>query len=262
MERLTTVTGSASAIAVAVSLAIDVLDQDPQAQAASQGAPVERTLRCVVSNNEVGRVIGKGGASVSKIRESTGATIKMDSGEFGAVDRIMTVGGAKEATLGAMTQILEIVAAMPPSQPGGPPKRQAVSAPTGYPGYAAAPGYGQPPAAAYSPYGHPQPAYGQQPYAAPYAAYGQQPTPYQQAPATPLDIPAAELVQFVSQDGAGRMIGKQGAGIKELRSMYPRVHIRIETEAEPGSEYRKVTVTGPLEELPAAIGGIAQKLRS
>jgi len=58
------------------------------------------------------------------------------------------------------------------------------------------------------------------------------------------------------------MIGKQGAGIKELRSMYPRVHIRIETEAEPGSEYRKVTVTGPLEELPAAIGGIAQKLRS
>jgi len=67
-------------------------------------------------------------------------------------------------------------------------------------------------------------------------------------------------VQLVNQDGAGRLIGRSGAGIKELRSMYPRAHINISTEAEPGSDYRKVTVTGQLEDVQAAIGGILHKL--
>ena len=42
--------------------------------------------------------------------------------------------------------------------------------------------------------------------------------------------------------------------------MYPRAHIQIATETEPGSEYRKVTVTGQLEDVYAAIGGVLHKL--
>lgn len=53
--------------------------------------------------------------------------------------------------------------------------------------------------------------------------------------------------------------GSQGAGIKELRAMHPRAHISIATEAE-ANDYRKVTITGQLEDVYAAIGGILQKL--
>ena len=44
-----------------------------------------------------------------------------------------------------------------------------------------------------------------------------------------------------------RFLRSQGSGIKELRGMYPKVHINIATDAEPGNEYRKVTVTGVLQ---------------
>merc|ERR1712216_91047 len=104
--------------------------------------------------------------------------------------------------------------------------------------------------------------------AAAYAAYAQpyQQSPYQQQPPSggtaPLELPPAELVQFVNQDGAGRLIGRAGSGIKELRAMYPRAHIQIATEAEPGQDYRKVTVTGQLEDVHAALGGVLQKLHS
>ena len=44
--------------------------------------------------------------------------------------------------------------------------------------------------------------------------------------------------------------------------MHPRAHINIATDAEPGNEYRKVTITGQLEDVHAAIGGVLQKLNS
>jgi len=210
-------------------------------------------------------VIGKGGASVKQIRESSGATVKMDPDN--GTDRIVTLGGGKDAVVSAAHQILEIVGAMPPGQGNAPPKRQAVTAPghvPGYPTYGAA--YGAPQSYAAPHYAVPSHAYSaQQPqaYANPYAQYQQA---YQPPPAAPpaggatAELPSAELVQLVNQDGAGRLIGRSGAGIKELRSMYPRAHINISTEAEPGSDYRKVTVTGQLEDVQAAIGGILHKL--
>ncbi|KAL1495946.1 hypothetical protein AB1Y20_014588 [Prymnesium parvum] len=251
IERLTTITGTAAGIGMAVALALDVLDDDPQA-VATQGVQVERALRCVLTNNEAGRVIGKGGVSVKQIRESSGASVKMDS-EAG-LDRVVLLGGTKQSIVNAIQQILDIMAAMPPGTQGvGSTKRQALSAPGGYPSYGAPPAYGQ----AYgSPYGV---AYGQQPAA--YSPYGA--SPYQSYPAVSsasAELPPAELVQYVSRECAGRLIGRQGTGIKELRAMFPRAHINIAADAEPGNDYRKVTITGQLEDVQAAAGGILQKL--
>ena len=231
LERLTTITGVASGISQAVALALTVLDEDPQAQTSSMGSLAERTVRCVLSNNAAGRVIGKAGASVKQIREMSGASIKMDQPTEAQQDRVVSIGGSKDAVVSALQQILEIVAMMPPdsrdSGGGGAPKRQAVGAPAAY-GYGAPPaGYAVPPpgyAAHYAMYGG-QP-HQQQP---PYAPYGQQQQPglapppaYHHAAYPPAalagggataDLPPCELVQLVKEEGAGRLIGRCAAAV-------------------------------------------------
>ena len=246
-ERMTTISGTAAGINRALDLALTTLDEDPQSQGAGESA--QRDLKCVMSNNEVGRIIGKGGARVKEIRETSGASVKMDA-DAGGTDRLVTIGGTKASIVHAHQLIFEIVAAMGPSPP---PKRQAIAAPTGYPGY---PGYGQqPPAYGQPAQPYPGAYYGQQP-AAGYPGYPGQMPQYAQQPAAGYagarggaaagvgsgatdELPPCTLEQLVNQDGAGRLIGKGGSGIRELRESC-RAQIKIGTEAEPGTEYRKV----------------------
>lgn len=269
-DRLTTITGTASGINRALELALTVLEEDPQAQAgALADQPAMRDLKCVMSNNEVGRIIGKAGSRVKEIREASGASVKMDA-DSGGQDRLVTVGGTKAAIVHAHMLIFEVVAAMGPQT--ALPKRQAVAAPAAYGQPQGYPGYPQQQAAYGQPQAYQQAAYyGQQ--AAGYAAYGQQ-VPQQYAPqpgygqpqtgsAAPAgvasDLPPCTLEQLVNQDGAGRLIGRAGTGIRELREAC-RAQIKIGTECEPGTEYRKVTVSGSLDDVRNAINAILQRL--
>jgi hypothetical protein len=58
---------------------------------------------------------------------------------------------------------------------------------------------------------------------------------------------------------AGRLIGKGGSGIRELRDV-SRASIRILSDCEPGTEQRKLTVSGTPEAIQMALSMISQKL--
>ena len=65
--------------------------------------------------------------------------------------------------------------------------------------------------------------------------------------------------QMVPVQLVGRLIGKGGSGIKELREM-SRANIKINTECEPGTQERKVIVSGAPDAVQYALSMIAQKL--
>ena len=71
--------------------------------------------------------------------------------------------------------------------------------------------------------------------------------------------PPGVLEQLVSRDQAGRLIGRGGAGMRELRARC-RAQIKIANEAEPGSEWRKLTISGTMEEVRDAISAVLDML--
>ena len=65
--------------------------------------------------------------------------------------------------------------------------------------------------------------------------------------------------QLVNQDMAGRLIGRGGLGIRELRDSC-RAQIRIESQCEPGTNSRKVAVFGEPANVQVGLAMIAYKL--
>ena len=57
----------------------------------------------------------------------------------------------------------------------------------------------------------------------------------------------------------GRLIGKAGSAIKELREM-SGANIKVNSDCEPGTQERKVVVSGTPDAVQYALGLIAQKL--
>lgn len=264
VERVANITGTVTAINKAVDLCMTMLEEDPQAATGLADPEAERSLKVILSNNQVGRVIGKGGTTIKQIRTDTGASIRMDP-EGPSDDRVVTIGGTKVAIVAAQLNILQIVVAMGPES-GPPAKRASVGAPPGYPGYPPPPGYAQaPPQALGYPYGYsqPPPAYGAPPAYGQPAQYAPPPVDYASgaagAPAPASDQPPAVLEQLVNQDAAGKLIGRGGQGIRELRQIC-RAEIRIGGECEPGTQYRKVTVSGSLEDVQMAISALLQRI--
>lgn len=277
-DRLVTATGTVAAVSKAVELILNVLETDPGKGEEGGEPKAEPGLKIVLSNNQAGRIIGKGGAGIKSLREESQASIRIESTDAnGGDERVVTMGGAKEAIINAYTMIAQQVVAMPPDDGRSQPKRQmlgmAAGPPPGFPvayapqGYGAQP-YGQP-VRGFAPAGY---QYGQQAAQVAYgqpgmAAYPGQPVGFsgqQQAYGlvhAPPGVVGGEMKQeqLVNQDQAGRLIGRGGQGVKELRDI-SRAHIRIESECEPGTESRKVTVSGGAAEVQMAIALINQKL--
>lgn len=194
-------------------------------------------------------------------------------------ERIVVITGDKGAVICAHLLLVQIVAAMPPDNGSRPSKRQMASslvAPQGFPGlsYGSTPNYGPPQGFAPPPpaqgfgglpsytsptaYGG-QPGYSQQQLSAPqYGAPPHQPYSQPQPDAGPAPPPAT-MEQLVTQDQAGKLIGRGGQGIKELREM-SRAKVRVESDCEPGTEWRKVTVTGTTDEIQMVLSLIQQRL--
>ena len=108
-------------------------------------------------------------------------------------------------------------------------------------------------------------------YAQPPQAYAQPPQAYYPPamppiavgapPASAGEAPPGVLEQLVSKDQAGKLIGRGGAGIRELRAR-SRARIHIASECEPGTEYRKLTLTGTLEDVYEGLGAVLELLRA
>jgi len=302
-ERLVTTTGSIAGINKAAELMIEVLEEQAAADpaAATEGERTH-TLKLILSNNQVGGIIGKAGVTIKAMRDESGAVIKVDPAQTMQNERVVSLSGTKAALIKAHMLTAEKIASMPPDDdskaskhqrtnppgaPGAPPgyAMQQQYAPQGYAqqgyaqqGYAPQPGYSQ-----YAP----QPAYGQHP---PQPGYGQPPQGYQQQqqqqqqqyPPQPGYSPYAPQPGGYAPQGyapptqggptadggheqmvpvalVGRLIGKAGSAIKELREM-SGANIKVNSECEPGTQERKVVVSGTPDAVQYALGLIAQKL--
>ncbi|NXV12631.1 PCBP4 protein, partial [Cepphus grylle] len=115
-ERITTITGSTDAVFRAVSMIAFKLEED--LGAGSDGAAAGRTpvtLRLVIPASQCGSLIGKAGAKIREIRESTGAQVQV-AGDLlpNSTERAVTVSGVPDTIIQCVRQICAVILESPP----------------------------------------------------------------------------------------------------------------------------------------------------
>ncbi|KAF1597502.1 UNVERIFIED_CONTAM: Poly(rC)-binding protein 4, partial [Eudyptes pachyrhynchus] len=115
-ERITTITGSTDAVFRAVSMIAFKLEED--LGAGSDGAAMGRapvTLRLVIPASQCGSLIGKAGAKIREIRESTGAQVQV-AGDLlpNSTERAVTVSGVPDTIIQCVRQICAVILESPP----------------------------------------------------------------------------------------------------------------------------------------------------
>ncbi|XP_014455639.1 poly(rC)-binding protein 4 isoform X2 [Alligator mississippiensis] len=223
-ERITTITGSTDAVFRAVSMIAFKLEEDLGTGATNGGAvskpPV--TLRLVIPASQCGSLIGKAGAKIKEIRETTGAQVQV-AGDLlpNSTERAVTVSGGPDAIIQCVRQICAVILESPPKGATIPyhpslslgtvllsanqvTKLQQLS-------------------------GHP----------VPFASLGQTPS---MVPGLDTNPQSTSQEFLVPNDLIGCIIGRQGSKISEIRQM-SGAHIKIGNQTE-GSSERHVTITG------------------
>ncbi|NWI18147.1 PCBP4 protein, partial [Crypturellus soui] len=112
-ERITTITGSTDAVFRAVSMIAFKLEEDLGDGGAPGRAPV--TLRLVIPASQCGSLIGKAGAKIREIRESTGAQVQV-AGDLlpNSTERAVTVSGGPDTIVQCVRQICAVILESPP----------------------------------------------------------------------------------------------------------------------------------------------------
>merc|ERR1719352_485505 len=215
-ERIITLSGDFGSVYAAFQMVLQHLaaaqPADPLLTTRPPGS-VEAVV--LVPRNKTGGLIGRGGASINRVRQDSGATVKVGAPEdvvAGDPDvRKCIVSGAVEQVMAAFTLIVHKLEETPAGA------ARAADAPPMAQGYA------------------------QNPYVQPYAG---QAMPAQLAPGT---MP----VQFqVPNESMGAVIGRAGATINQIRSMSgAKVDI---AQSVPGMPMRLVTVTGTPDQIQMA----------
>ncbi|NXX97443.1 PCBP4 protein, partial [Centropus bengalensis] len=228
-ERITTITGSTDAVFRAVSMIAFKLEEDLGAGgdgAAAGRVPV--TLRLVIPASQCGSLIGKAGAKIREIRESTGAQVQV-AGDLlpNSTERAVTVSGVPDTIIQCVRQICAVI--LEPPQPCR--RRAPALVPLSHPPslslgilqVCASPGLG---------WGH--------------GIAGDPPFPLLTSLSLPpgLDPSSQSTSQefLVPNDLIGCVIGRHGSKISEIRQM-SGAHIKIGNQTE-GSSERHVTITG------------------
>ncbi|XP_038626762.1 poly(rC)-binding protein 4 isoform X1 [Tachyglossus aculeatus] len=219
-ERITTITGSTGAVFHAVSMIAFKLDEDlctgPPNGGSVSKPPV--TLRLVIPASQCGSLIGKAGAKIKEIRESTGAQVQV-AGDLlpNSTERAVTVSGVPDAIILCVRQICAVILESPPK-------------------------------GATIPY-HPSLSLGTVLLSTNQVSKLQQlsgpPGPFTSPTVVPGLDPGAQTSSqefLVPNDLIGCVIGRQGSKISEIRQM-SGAHIKIGNQTE-GSGERHVTITG------------------
>lgn len=214
-ERIITLAGDFGAVYSAFQMVLQHLaaaTQDPLVTSKPPGS-VEAVV--LVPRNKTGGLIGRGGASINRVRQDSGATVKVGAPEdvvSGDPDvRKCVVSGGVDQVMAAFTLIVHKLEETPA---GAARAADAV----------------------------PQQGYAQNPYVQ--QQYAPQGMPAQLAPGT---MP----VQFqVPNESMGAVIGRAGATINQIRSMSgAKVDI---AQSVPGMPMRLVTVTGTPDQIQMA----------
>lgn len=214
-ERIITLAGDFGSVYSAFQMVLQHLaaaTQDPLVTSRPPGS-VEAVV--LVPRNKTGGLIGRGGASINRVRQDSGATVKVGAPEdvvSGDPDvRKCVVSGGVDQVMAAFTLIVHKLEETPA---GAARAADAV----------------------------PQQGYAQNPYVQ--QQYAPQGMPAQLAPGT---MP----VQFqVPNESMGAVIGRAGATINQIRSMSgAKVDI---AQSVPGMPMRLVTVTGTPDQIQMA----------
>jgi len=260
--------GAEAAICRAAELLFSI-DSDPQH---AENGSAEKKIMCLLSNNEAGRVIGKGGAAIKKIREDSGISVQMQKEAVMGDDRVVALTGHTAGVAAAIVAIVRIVAGMPPDRDVAkrqqlPPYGQSTFSPIATPGFptAAAPDFGGRYGVAAAPAGAASLPFSYQtatnPQHAPPAAASGAASSREGVAGVGTGAPAT-LEHLVSADLAGRLIGKGGLQIRQLRNV-SRAQVKIGNESEPGTDsMRKLSITGSLEEVHLTLGALIQVIQS
>ncbi|KFU88243.1 Poly(rC)-binding protein 4, partial [Chaetura pelagica] len=236
-ERITTITGSTDAVFRAVSMIAFKLEEDLGAGsdgAAAGRAPV--TLRLVIPASQCGSLIGKAGAKIREIRESSGAQVQV-AGDLlpNSTERAVTVSGVPDTIIQCVRQICAVILEVP-GQPGGHT-------------LPASPSPGLPVGPCIIPTNNSFllfPLPGQMTklqqlsgHTLPFAPLGHPPS---MMPGLDTSSQSTSQEFLVPNDLIGCIIGRHGSKISEIRQM-SGAHIKIGNQTE-GSSERHVTITG------------------
>ncbi|XP_064374793.1 poly(rC)-binding protein 4 [Dromaius novaehollandiae] len=238
-ERITTITGSTDAVFRAVSMIAFKLEEDLGAGSADGGAagraPV--TLRLVIPASQCGSLIGKAGAKIREIRESTGAQVQV-AGDLlpNSTERAVTVSGGPDTIIQCVRQICAVILESPPKgatipyHPGLSLGTILLSANQGF--------------SVQGQYAGVSPAEVTKlqqlsGHTLPFASLG--PTP-SMLPGLDASSQSSSQEFLVPNDLIGCIIGRHGSKISEIRQM-SGAHIKIGNQTE-GSSERHVTITG------------------
>ncbi|XP_056278526.1 poly(rC)-binding protein 4 isoform X2 [Pseudoliparis swirei] len=116
-ERIITITGSTDCVFRAFTMITYKLEEDLTALVAngtiSSKPPV--TLRLVIPASQCGSLIGKGGAKIKEIRESTGAQIQV-AGDLlpNSTERGVTISGSQDSVIQCVRLICTVILESPP----------------------------------------------------------------------------------------------------------------------------------------------------
>ncbi|KAK7884172.1 hypothetical protein WMY93_027295 [Mugilogobius chulae] len=116
-ERIITITGSTDSVFRAFTMITYKLEEDLTALVAngtiSTKPPV--TLRLVIPASQCGSLIGKGGAKIKEIRESTGAQIQV-AGDLlpNSTERGVTISGSQDSVIQCVKLICNVILESPP----------------------------------------------------------------------------------------------------------------------------------------------------
>uniref|UniRef100_A0A803SNF5 Poly(rC) binding protein 4 n=1 Tax=Anolis carolinensis TaxID=28377 RepID=A0A803SNF5_ANOCA len=238
-ERITTITGSTDAVFRAVSMIAFKLEEDLGTGAINGGTvskpPV--TLRLVIPASQCGSLIGKAGAKIKEIRETTGAQVQV-AGDLlpNSTERAVTVSGVPDAIIQCVRQICAVILESPPKgatipyHPNLSLGPVLLSANQGFSMQGQYGGISQAEVAKLQQLsGHP----------VSFSSLGQTPSIV-----AGLDTNSQNSSQefLVPNDLIGCIIGRQGSKISEIRQM-SGAHIKIGNQTE-GSAERHVTITG------------------
>ncbi|KFP88123.1 Poly(rC)-binding protein 4, partial [Acanthisitta chloris] len=224
-ERITTITGSTDAVFRAVSMIAFKLEEDLGSGSngvAAGRAPV--TLRLVIPASQCGSLIGKAGAKIREIRESTGAQVQV-AGDLlpNSTERAVTVSGVPDTIIQCVRQICAVILEVPDEHHAQPRVGMGPSAITPNASFLVL-----------------LPLPGQvtklqqlSGHTLPFASLGHAPAMMSAAPSSSWSLP----LQLI-----GCIIGRHGSKISEIRQM-SGAHIKIGNQTE-GSSERHVTITG------------------
>lgn len=116
-ERIITITGSTESVFRAFTMITYKLEEDLTTLVAngtiSTKPPV--TLRLVIPASQCGSLIGKGGAKIKEIRESTGAQIQV-AGDLlpNSTERGVTISGSQDSVIQCVKLICNVILESPP----------------------------------------------------------------------------------------------------------------------------------------------------